>query len=105
MTYNEAWLGEVYSLLETNKMRKAIDVVFDNIDNLCCEQKFEEIDEILSKADLDRLDENLIVAFLTISFGAKNYIKQRASFYEKAKLKLLGSENENVVKEILNGLE
>jgi len=105
MTYNEAWLEDVYSLFETNKMRKAIDVVFDNIDNLCCEQRFEEIDEILSKVDLDRLDENLIVAFLTISFGAKNYIKQRASFYEKAEFKLLEAKDPDVVKQILNGLK
>lgn len=104
MTYIEAWLEEIYSLVESKEYRKAIDIVFDCIDDFALEARFEEIDEILPAIDISKLDENLMVAFLAISKPVKPKLKNYDDLYLRIEEFYKKTKPEEV-EEILKGLK
>ncbi len=104
------WLEDVYFLAEKRwadlAIDGAIDIIFDNIDELCfkCHESkdWNEIDDILNEVDLSRINTTLALSFLTITACVRKKLKNRESFYNKVKEKIL-AEGEEADK-LLEGL-
>lgn len=71
-------LLQIYRLCQERKIDRAIDVTFERIDALLCEGKFSACDQLLDRVDTERLDSNLMVAFLSITAAARDKLPARA---------------------------
>lgn len=65
-----------------------LDVVYDTVNDLFCEGRFKEVDEMLAAIDVDSMDSVLLIAWLTTSAWAKSKLPSRPAFYEKCETKL-----------------
>ena len=74
-----------------------IDIIYDRIDDLLSDGKFNEVDNMLKNLDVNRIDEDEMLSYLTITAAAKNILLNRKAFFEKVKTKLSP--------EVLSGLE
>ncbi len=72
-----AWLSKTYSLVASRDVDAAVDLIFDQFDELLHARKFREADEALAAVDVKRLDSNLMVALLTITRAAKASLRRR----------------------------
>ena len=82
------WLETIYSLVADRKVDDAIDVVLDNIDDMLLAGEFGQCDRALSAVDLDRLDTNLMVCFMSVTLAAKRHLQNRAAFVDAVERKL-----------------
>lgn len=62
----EEWMQEMYDLLAKGQIAKSIDVLFWNIDSLCLDGKFSEVDDFINELDVTKLDSNLLFGCLAI---------------------------------------
>jgi hypothetical protein len=62
-----------------------IDEIFNWADDHFLEGKFETVDEKLADLDAADLGLTLAISWLTITFPAKDKLKNRAAFYEKCR--------------------
>jgi hypothetical protein len=85
----ENWLLEVYDLSSKNELDKAADILFDKVDDLLLAGDFKGCDSLLTQIDLDRLDVNLVVAALAITFAAKHELPSRTAFVTRSRTRLL----------------
>lgn len=72
------FVEELYKLIDTEQ---SIDYIFDHINNLCWQENWDEIDNILASLDINRLSLDAMVAFLSITLCVKSKLKNRASFF------------------------
>ena len=79
---------------------KQLDEIYDKIDALCWASKWEEIDSILAGIDVDTMDINLLLGYLTTSSWAKSHLKNRVEFFNKVKERTRGEPES-----LLQGLE
>lgn len=98
------WLAEVYEAVAERRVRHAIDVLFERMDDLFLEGKFQEADRILSSVDVEKLDENLMVGFLTITFAAKEHLNNRDALYQHIEDKLRQTLTPGELSSLLQGL-
>lgn len=77
------WISKLYSFVANDQKHKAINFLFEKIDDLMCINGFQEIDELLLKTDVSRLDTNLCVAFLSILNPGKHKLKHYSKFKEQ----------------------
>jgi hypothetical protein len=61
----------------------AIDLLFTYVDNLLSQKKFSECDSFLLGVDADLLSVTLLVAIMSITFSAKDQLKERPLFIAK----------------------
>ena len=71
------WLSDLYMLVAENKIDPAINLLFDKIDDLLCAGEFATVDQIIQVIDLTRLDSNLLVGLLSITYAASDKLKKR----------------------------
>ena len=85
----------------TDNIDEDIDTIYDCIDDLLLEGRFDIVDRILKEVDiLEPTD--ILIAYLVITYAAKNKLKERASFFNECKAMIsMSGEDPN----ILNGLE
>jgi hypothetical protein len=88
---NPAWVNELYSLAMRDDPTEAINHLFAHIDRLIDAGSLDEIDELLSSAELDRLPVELQVGIVRVPFPAhrdlpawKSTVYRVASHLEKA---------------------
>lgn len=96
------WVDDVYRLTGAGKPRKAIRVLFREVDALLTASKFKQVDGILKRIDLSRLTPSLLVAVLSITFQSKQDLNKRAALMDRVRIELAKS-NPNKV-ECLLGL-
>ena len=72
-----AWLEDVYTLCAQERTDAAIDVLFDNINQMLIAQDYSRCDCALQGIDLYRLDTHLLVAVLAITFSAAPHLSFR----------------------------
>lgn len=66
-------LERLYGLKEKPSRSEAIDLIIENIDEYCWASRFDLIDELLSKADMDRLGQHLVIYLVIFGrWGEKN---------------------------------
>jgi hypothetical protein len=79
------WVDDVYSLVAAGKIDDAMDVVFQEFDELFIAGKFDEANEMLGTIDLLRLDIQLISGVMASTCVAKDKLPGRKLFVEKAR--------------------
>lgn len=78
------WLETLYALVARDKPDKAVELLFEQVDDQMIEGRFAECDDLLQIIDLDRLDLNLIIAVLSITLAPKDSLPSRPAFVQKA---------------------
>ena len=64
------------------------DILFEQIDTLLTEGRFDLVDQILEGIDIEWMLDDLLVGYLSITLAASHELKERAVFYEKVEAKL-----------------
>lgn len=82
-------LTDLYSLVARGRPDDAIDILFQNVDELLTRGDFAGCDELLRVVDLNHLDTNLVVALLSITAGASAHLRERGAVFARAKEVLL----------------
>lgn len=96
----EDWLESLYA--ETS-VHTAIDMLFDRVDRMMLDEKFEDVDGLLRIIDVDRLDSNLMVGVLTITQCARERLAERVGALERIEKRLRATDPDRV-DELLQGL-
>ena len=65
-----------------------MDHFFDLFDDLLLEGRFEKIDNILLSLETDTLSSEVLVGLLSITLAAKEELKHREKFVEKAERRM-----------------
>lgn len=83
------WLEDVYAFVDKGKKRKAIAVLFREMDRILSDSDYELCDSILSSTlDLSRLNVSLWIAVLSITLPASSKLKMRPKLVERIRTKL-----------------
>ncbi len=99
------FLERIYQAVARGDAEGATDELFDRMDRLLEADDFAACDRILQRANLDRLESNLIVAFLVITLPAREHLRERGSFYHGVERMLTRDRDKEAFKKILRGLE
>jgi hypothetical protein len=79
------WLEHLYRLEADGQHDAAVDMVFDNVDDLLRAGSFSACDDLLTVVDVDQLSTWSIVAFLVVTNAAKWLLQTRSAFCERAR--------------------
>ena len=94
-----------WSLIEETKgVSVALDILYDNIDDMLLAGKFQQIDSYLTEIHIPGLSKHILLGILTITFAAKTRLLAREAFFFKVKDELT-KRNETNVGELLQGLQ
>lgn len=106
MTQHEidVFLDSAYLVSKTS-VDRALDIIFNTIDDLLLDDKFDICNQILESVWVDVFDLDLLLGFLTITFAAKSHLKCRERFFERVYDKCLLEEGKKHTEELLVGLE
>jgi hypothetical protein len=69
-------------------MDRALDNLYDTVDDLLLAEKFEECDRILRDVDVRTSDVHMLLGYLTITLAAHSKLPYRAAFYEQVRQEL-----------------
>jgi len=72
-------------------LKVAIDEVFETADALLSAGRYQEIDDMLRRLDLDSLDPTLMVAHVVATIAAAEHLKERAAFVERVQKWMFGT--------------
>lgn len=78
------WLSEVYKLTAEGRVNAAIDVLFENVDEL----NSDDCDQLLHAVDLNRLDTHLLVGLLSITLSRAADLTHRSKVVEMVERRL-----------------
>ena len=81
-------LEQVYELSASAHTDAAIDLVFDAIDDALFAGEFAEVDALLARVDVSRLDSHVTCGFLTITSAAAEHLPARPDFAQRAQKRL-----------------
>jgi len=89
-------LDRVYNLHASDKDDAALDVVFDVFWQL--HAKFDIMNNILSKVDLTKIDESIMVGFMVQTFKYSKQVPEHTAFCNKvaARMKEIGRSDEDI---------
>lgn len=82
---------------------RALDLLFDTVDDLLLAGRFGECDAILRSADAGEWSATLLVGLLTVTLPARGRLAERAPFVERTRAELAGRGRDT--KALLSGLE
>jgi len=101
----EFWLDKVMQLDREGQVDDAIDIVYENMDELLLDGKYQAAGEILEHIECDQLSEYLLIAFATITLTKKKIIPKRDDFMARVRdsLRRRGTDDEEI-DDLLAGL-
>ncbi len=91
-------------LLSQHPISKALDILYEELDEALIAGQFEEVDIYLRHVNVSRYRVEILIGFLTITFVWKDSLKERAGFYDRVKARVEKSYPDREEK-ILMGLE
>lgn len=100
-----AFLDTVYDFVKRQKEDHAIDVIFEYINQLLVERRFEACDRILGDVEIARIPTVLMVSFLTITAAAKSKLRNRRRFYKSVERFVALERGNKAAQHLLDGLE
>lgn len=80
----DRFLRSIYQLDARRNVRRALDKVFAEFDQLHQSGKFADADKLLARANVAKLSTTLIVGFLSVTLPAKPELAERAAFWDRA---------------------
>ena len=81
-----------------------LDKIFDKVDMLCTDGKFEELDALIQDVEPRAIGTDLTVGWLTITRAAAHKLKNRDAMVERARQFFMDVAPHSVA-DLLNGLE
>lgn len=72
------WMFEIYNEVADNRDDRSLDILFQKIDILCYEEKFDIIDKILLEFDFSKVSPTLLVGILSITNPIKTFLLNRS---------------------------
>lgn len=83
----DEWVENIYD----NDDDRAMDILFDHVDDMFLEGKFIECDSILQSIDLDRLSSTMLVGVMSIMHAARDKLPSHKNILSKieSRLKIL----------------
>jgi len=86
---------------------KALDALFDYIDDLCRAGKFDVVDSFVaeSEAEMENLSTQILVGVLSITHPARSKLSKRDSLIDACRVKFVKAEGEKRAKGLLGGFE
>lgn len=84
-----SWLLKASELDKAGNCDEALDVIYDNVDNLLTEGNFSEINKILGMVDITGLSDDVILGILTSTLPARDRLENREYFFQIAKKYML----------------
>jgi hypothetical protein len=102
----DAFLRGIYELASESRIDKAISLIFRHVDSMLRRggDGFDYVDKLLGSVAISRLQPDLLLAFLAITFAAKAHLNPvlRSAFVFLSRKKMLETiQDENYVDELL----
>lgn len=82
-TTSAAFLGNARRLDNIGQTDAALDIVFDQIDEMLLAGKFKKVNQLLVDTETDNYSVELLLGILTATLPAKNQLQDRAEFYKR----------------------
>lgn len=102
-TESERFIEQARRLDEKRRTDAALDIIYDNINNLLTEGDYQRIDAILSALDPEPLSVDILLGLLTSTLPARTKLSRRRDFFSKVEEEL--RRREGWEKGLLTGLE
>jgi hypothetical protein len=98
-------IGQIEALSRGGKLDAALDIVFDCVDDMLLAGRFSDVDVLLERVPVDRLDPAVLVGFLTITGPARKLLASRAAFVTHVLDQLRGRMDPEELVAVMRGLE
>ncbi len=99
------FFDEVCGLAGRGEEDRAIDVIFEHVNSLLIEGRFEACDRILAEVEIARIPPVLMISFLTITAAAKPQLHNRDSFFRNVAGVIARERGARAAERLLDGLE
>jgi hypothetical protein len=96
------WLNEALEFERNGRRDRALDIIFSEMDKLFRKGDFDVCNRLLELLDVDHLSPNLLIAFLTITLSAHEWLPARTDFYSRIENRLAHQPNKA---KLLSGLK
>lgn len=85
---DESFLEVIYEYIENSEIEEAGDLLLERIDESFERDKFFEVDELISKIDIGKLNSTLMVGLLSFTYAGKDKLKNHSIMVSKIEEKL-----------------
>jgi len=82
------WLDDVYALVSEGNVDEAIKILYEHVDKQLISKDFNACNNLLMTIDVSRLDSNLLVVLLSITFSAKDELHNRRDLINRIESRL-----------------
>jgi len=82
------WVEVAYSQVFQSNNEGAVDVIFDQLDQLLLDGDFLKCDEVLREIDVNLLNAHTIIAILSVTLRASKKLENRVDFVSRARQRL-----------------
>lgn len=93
-----------YRFAEKDNNRAGAAYIFNTINDWLCRGRFDLCDRALTEVRLDRLNVDLTLSFLVITYAAKNRLTKRAEYFDNAWAKIRKDRGRRIAKKLLANL-
>jgi len=76
-------LEKLYDMNDVNEIDEISDYLFESIDDLHLEGRFDIVDEIIENINLSKFNNYFLVGLLSITFPARSKLKNRTSMVNR----------------------
>jgi hypothetical protein len=100
------FIKQLNQFCEQEEPEDALDFVYVTIDNLFRDDRFQDVDRILSCIELDKINHHVVMlGLVSITRAGKNKISVRDDFIDDVRKKMLETRSEEEVNSLLKGIE
>ena len=94
-----SWFEQAQKLLPRDRP-KALDIIYDKVDDWLCAGKFSTCNEFLKLVDVNTADSLLLLAILTVTHAARDKLPYRTEFIKciRTSMELRGEDYEKILK-------
>lgn len=83
------FLVHALQLHRLGRIDSALDLIYDNIDEMLLASKFEQVDQLLKTVDTNAYPVDILLALLTITLAAKHRLPHRSDLFSRIKATLI----------------
>lgn len=76
------WFTEALEICASGKCDKALDIIYNIVDNMLLSARFEEVDEFIQSVNVVETPTVIMVGILTITLCAWDALPSRATFFK-----------------------
>jgi hypothetical protein len=99
-----AFLQQVQGELARHQLDAALDTIFQGLDERFRRGAFDDVNYLLPLVEVETLEPEIIVGFLSASFPGREHLSHRADLIRRARARLLHLRPEEEVNRLLQSL-